>query len=314
VRSEDNGDSDGSDCGDPDRSRSIEELISSLRERSSFSRTKVSDDAIEIRGAVGVTFSCIRVGKSEDPFAQAIRKLFLRSFNRDEHDPFRDLKDTVEDEKFNVIALVDSRGKLIGAAAAGCFKIPRKQEMVVFVDNIAVDSAWRGKGLARELYAIVCERAKERAQNQGRVIRAILGEVKNEVEDFWNKLGWKRMYFYDANRALREVPYLQPPLYWDWEKGIPRKGYGPIPRHLMIWIADWEGRPLTVSELIMIIERVYFDNFLPYRSCFANERAYKRCKGSLWRLLQKTQNPFSTSYFLPFLLLTKQERNRMGLD
>jgi GNAT superfamily N-acetyltransferase len=299
------------DNTDRDPDHSIESLLAFLEKQSRFLLHRTSPTTWEFTGENGAKFLCKRIANPDDPVLDGIRRLFSKSFRKEEHDPFRELEDTVRDPKFDVFALMSLQEELIGASLAGHFEIPRTNESIMFVDNIATDPQWHNKGFARGLYTILCEQAKTRAQAKGKKIRAILGEAGDEIEDFWNKLGWKRIYAY-MESAFSETSYFRPPLQWDFSNGNPLKGYDAAPRHLMAWIANGQYRPLNIMEFIVIVERIYIENFLPAEKQFHSTHAYRRCKGELYKLLGKTQGNLRMSRIYSLSLFTREERERMA--
>lgn len=296
----------GSD-GDPDRTNT-ESLISYLKRGSKLQKFSVSGNKIEFHTSDGIRIFCARLSDASDPVVHKVQDLFQRSFKREERDPFRELKDVVqESEYFDVHTMQDAEGNLLCASVSGYFELPTTNEAVVFVDYIATDAAWRGRGLAKALYWVLCQSAKKRAEVKGQKIRAIFGEVKNEVEDFWNLLGWKRAYFKRGD-ALYEIPYFQPPLSWDFERGVAKEGYGFIPQHLMVWVANEAVNPLTAAELLLMIKTVYTQNFLPDEDRFQSKYAYRTCQTMLQNYLRRIKRKLCSASSSPLLLLTYDAR------
>lgn len=302
---------DGSGSSDPDRTN-LASLLDSLRRASKFQRIAAEDGNIQLISSTE-TFFCWRVHKEDDPVLHAVQHLFAKSFAKIERYPFWELKDIVKDSNFDLFVLEDTNRKVVGAVSGGYFKMEEGSNAIVFIDNIAVDPALRGRGLAKELYITLCEAAHKRAKENRHTIRAVLGEAKNEVEIFWNRLGWKRLYAFDLYGVLREIPYVTPPLRWNWNTGLPQEGHGSVPQHLMAWIADGKKNALNCAEMVKTIELIFEMNFTPSEQRFASPQAYKVCLETLRELINELRRKLSKGKLEPVIGMTFEERQKAGL-
>lgn len=92
------------------------------------------------------------------------------------------------------------------------------------------------------------------------------------MENFFNQMNRKRIYYEDKEGNVHEVPYLQPPLKWDKETGRPINPWtGEVSSkediekcsahiHLMVRMIDDRQR-FPAADVLSFVKTLYEDNY-----------------------------------------------------
>lgn len=166
-------------------------------------------------------------------------------------------------------------GKIVGCIQNSHIEnLDKRDEILIFNGHVIVASEYWRRGLATELYQSVFERCLAKAKKEKQIIKCIIGEgeTKVEMENFFNQMNRKRVYFEDEGGNVHEVPYLQPPLKWDKETGRPINPWtGEVSSkediekcsariHLMIRMVDGRQR-FEAKEVLSFVKTLYEDNY-----------------------------------------------------
>ncbi len=200
------------------------------------------------------------------------------------------------------------------------------------------ENDYRRYGFGRELMIAAYKYAKIKAESRSFI--GAVGECTYTSRDFWEKVGWKRIYIKKKGAELakwEEITYVQPPLDFDTETGEIVEGSGDAPEHLMVNLFDENtGQDPTVGEkLSRIVEGMYKTNneFPPEsfglfrdkqteelkpldpntdKKNVANKiKAYEKHYESVYRHLRNFEKQFEG---MDVRFLTKDEIDKEGLE
>ncbi|MFH1367144.1 MAG: hypothetical protein ABIH38_04125 [Patescibacteria group bacterium] len=177
----------------------------------------------------------------------------------------------------------------------------------------AVDPEEQNKNLGLEMYRHRIEELVAEAEKQGKPLDSIVAEVHGDAEEFYNKVGLKRLYFKGQDQKMRELPYYQSVLADAWNKktGQPREGEERVPEHLMI--ASLDGRnEITAEELLEKIRAMMDYNSFQTEGYFGkNKKAYEAHMNVLENDLLELEKALSGTKDGRIALLSAEERNQM---
>ncbi|MFA6553029.1 MAG: GNAT family N-acetyltransferase [Patescibacteria group bacterium] len=247
----------------------IEKISNELRQGNTYERTILPDGRIELKNKEGETFFLEALDGPKEKEVHEIQQFMEKVFNPDEIDPeevtmecLQTLNDPRERANYLLQMIKDNKGEVVGVMNAAY--IPSRTEGgensgygVTSVGYVMVDPEQQGKGLARELYADLYERAGMAAQKHGEEMRFVVGEAVSTVEETLNKLGDRgRVYFKNAQGQWEEPQYVQPPLEYDADNGGAAEGAGSSPEHFMVGTVDGR-RTITRDEFLTSVRSVY---------------------------------------------------------
>jgi len=131
-------------------------------------------------------------------------------------------------------------------------------------------------GIAREAYISAIMQVATESEQEGKELLLAGGEATYTSEEFWNSVGWKRVYAErdDAPRLYEEIRYVQPALDYDLATGDVAEGANSKPEHLMLDIFE---APAPDRECLLATVRAFYDwcNCWP-REAFETETAYEK--------------------------------------
>ena len=194
-----------------------------LEAESKFTRINPDSPATEIE-MNGERFSIQSIESRDDPTLTEVQALFEKTFGAEEVDPEEILRSAVEgktpsgtkDIKYRVFVVKNSKGEVISTVTGGILDLPgggseKRKEKMFMVAYAVTDKNARQYGLAREAYISAIKDAALRAEREGNTLGFAAGECTYTSEQFWNKVGWRRVYMQvpDAQNKYEEVRYVQ---------------------------------------------------------------------------------------------------------
>lgn len=222
------------------------DMIRKLQQESEFKRSDADSANCEIE-VEGRKYRIEVVEDGESPKLGKVQELFERTFGEEEVDPEEILRTSVDgknpwggpDVKYRIVTVWDEQGELVSTVAGAQLDLLSEDkqptgEAVYFVGYAVTDKSSRQKGLAKEAYISALIDASREAGSEGKTLKFAFGECTATSEDFWNKVGWKRIYAETGKKEYTELPYVQPALDFNEETGAVAEGAGEAPEHVMI--------------------------------------------------------------------------------
>lgn len=265
--------------------KKVEDFIGEISEKSRYKRDSMLGGKEQIRSVEGESSVIDRITEKDD---QRIKKLSesMGVFAPEEADPPEIIESAIAnvDGIYAYYILETPNGEIKAYVNSNYLELPLKpgeaksKEVISFVGFAVVDEDFKRKGLGKEIVQSALKATLEKAKNQGQEIKAFIGEATETSEAFWNSVGQKRLYYEDSEGNYREVPYVCPPINWDYETGKPKdpetgevrdesfiKEYS-VSKHLMLKsFGDGKNEKgeesITVQELMPMIEAIYKDNY-----------------------------------------------------
>ena len=247
-------------------------IIREMKSKSPFQREKVSANREKIFSPENGEFFIDRITDSQTPEAEEICK-FIDKFDPEEVD-VDEIKINIQDDRYAYFVIQDGK-KIVGCIQNSHIEnLDNRDEVMIFIGHVIVAPEYWRKGLATELYQSVFERCLIKAQKENQIIKCIIGEgeTKVEMENFFNQMNRKRIYFEDEAGNVHEVPYLQLPLKWDKETGRPINPWtGEVSSkediekcsahiHLMVRMIDDKQR-FPAKNVLSLVKTLYEDNY-----------------------------------------------------
>lgn len=166
-------------------------------------------------------------------------------------------------------------------------------------------STLRQKGMNRELYLSALIRAKEEAENQGKKISVIVGDVVQDAQRSWNRLGRRRLFMQMGTHVL-EIPYLQPSLLFDERSGMPHDDMkGAVNEHLMIHLMEEDD--LSPDFVSSIVRTLYWWSAQQMLPALRTQTAKKVYLGTVERWQNKCDQLLSAGGEIILLTMRQQE-------
>lgn len=173
---------------------------------------------------------------------QTCMQLYENSFPPEERKSFASIKVLLEKQVYCLYALeLVPQCTIIGFALIMLHKKPD----FLFIDNIAIDKAWQGKGYGSELIRQVT--ASQSSQSLGVFLEVEKPELADDSAD--RRVREKRLDFYSALGFIpfKDIPYL-----------FPVQNDTPIPLLLMFKPAPGVHK-LTAETVKQMIKAVYYN-------------------------------------------------------
>lgn len=286
--------------------RHLERIISEMKEKTRFQRERISPFRERIFSPENGEFFIDRITDPNTSEAGEICK-FIGKFDPEEVD-VDEVKLNIQDDRYAYYVVRD-KGKVVGCIQNSHIEnLDNRDEIMIFIGHVIVAPEYWRKGLATELYQSVFERCLAKAKKENQIIKCICGEgeTKAEMENFFNQMERKRIYFEDAEGDVHEVPYLQPPLKWDIDTGRPINPWtGEVASkeevekcsariHLMVRMIDDRQR-FPARDVLSIVKTLYEDNYAgkDFHGCPENpevEKELDRLKAELAETLSLAKN------------------------
>lgn len=284
----------------------MEGLIKELDDKSRFDH-EVRGNEIILTAESGEKYKIAKTeNKSEKEnirVAKEIRKLLSEFFTEEENDRVADYAEAIEghlsdffivrDEKDKIISLMNSQLTDLGPQGA-----QQKKESSLLVWYVVTKEKYRGKGLATELYRAAYETALAQAREKDVGISSIMGETDQDIEEYLNKYGRKRMYYEKENGDFAEAPYKAPPTDADQK---------PTPEHFMVKFLDGRQQ-ITKDEYLRQVKGIYDQYIRPEYFNYEPEDAKKKYFALVEKIFGSLNNKLNESKDGIMHLLSADER------
>ena len=259
----------------------MEILLRQLQSKSSYTRERVSRYHEILRTGNEIFSIDLLTSHDEQKLKQTFE--FLSGFFEQGMDDYEHMIDEwIFDLDIAYHALGDGSGNVVGAANSSLLHLEsgcENAESVLAVWYVAIDPKYRGRRLPNELYQSIYQFSLERIQTERKELKAIVGEASHKeiktIERVLSRdeIARKRVYYQDNDEVLREVPYVSPPLRWDFETGEPAEEAQA--NHLMLRLLNGEQH-MPAKDLLTIIKAIYHDSYLPRQDDFLNNESYMK--------------------------------------
>lgn len=251
----------------------MEGLINELQNKSQYQHEQLSETRKRIFTAEGQEFF---IDRETDPKSPRVKRIcdFIGQFDPEERD-IEEITKNVHDDRYGYFVADDREGKIIGCLQSSHIELlDRRNEVLLFIGHVIIDKNQQRQGLGNELYIAAYQKFLDKAIRENQIPKAITGEgeTKVEMEEFFNGMGRKRMYFEDGKGNVHEVPYIQPPLQWDKESGRPidprtgkvaeKEDIEKCSAKVHLMVRNINGNEeLTTDEVLSIVDSIYEDNY-----------------------------------------------------
>ncbi|MEK7648886.1 MAG: hypothetical protein AAB400_03130 [Patescibacteria group bacterium] len=260
--------------------------IEKLRGMSKFTRSNNDSPSCTL-DFEGKKYQIEHVESGESPTLSEVQDLFIRTFGEEEVDPEEILRQAVSgvefgvpsQVKYKVFAVRDPEGKVVCTVAGGNLDLKDEHgnptgETMLMIAYAVTDKEVKQSGLAREAYISALMDCAAEAEKLGKKFALAAGECTYTSEKFWNKLGWKRAYIESGDKQkYTELKYVQPALDFVKKTGLPKKGAGEVPEHLMVRPMD--GRTPSKDKVMSAVEAFYQWCNRWGREAFSSTKAYQ---------------------------------------
>lgn len=220
------------------------------------------------------------------------------------------LVNTVQNEKGEVVATTHSA--VLGTLNED-FEPTRDKGAVMLDAYTVVDKKARGQNLAYELYRRRLMDAAASAQEQGLKINSMVAETTPEgPENFYNSMGFGRLYFENKDGQLVEAPYFQSVLCdaFDPKTGKPMPGIEPSALHLMIAKLDG-NKHMTIEEVLRVVRSIMnYDSYneAEYFDKANRKKAFAEHERILNDDLERFEDALSQAKDGTIMLMSAEER------
>lgn len=261
----------------------LEKLIEGLQAASLYQRQKISKYHSLLSSLQGNNehYSIHLLTSHDDRLVHAACDFLAEHFGYGMDDLDRITDEWIFDPSIAYHAVCNQNGNVIAAGNSSILPLesyhhPTNQTILV-IWYIAVDPAYRGKKLSHEMYQSMYQFALDQAPVNNSELKAMVGEVSGKnlptLERLLHKpeIGRKRVFYEDAAGAIREIPYISPPLQWNAETGEPEEEAQQ--NHLMLRLLNGQEE-MPVNDLREMVKAIYKDSYMPRREDFTNSWAY----------------------------------------
>jgi hypothetical protein len=291
----------------------MEEILHGMRDRSRFKRLAGQNTNEEyLESSEGELFKQRKIISPDDPAIQKIYDFRKKYFSADEAGSLETVKsaikegwifDIIEDENGNIISYLSS-------IYTSSEKDNQKYGSL-FLGFIATDKHSQKRGFGEELLFNSYVYALENARSQNEIIQGIIGECVNESEIFFNKMGYKRIYFTSDHGDIQEVPYQCAPN--DWNKNTGEPLLKPVSEHLMLRLISGANSTKT-DELTQMIKPAYEKCYIFPKEFFDNQDAFENNKKSVTRQFEDLDKELRRAQGDELLLMSADEREQKQIE
>lgn len=296
--------------------------VQRMAESSKFKRGNIDSPNCDLERE-RIRYKAEIIEKGENPDLSKVQQLFIKVFGAEEVDPEEILRNAVDGTtafgteditKYQICVVKDSKGEVVSVVAGGLLELMDDKgiptgETVFMIGYAVTDPDIRQSGLAREAYISSIIGANKDAEAQGKKLSFAAGECTYTSEEFWNKVGWKRVYAAESpgeKKSYRELKYIQPALEFDESTGGVAEGAGEAPEHLMI--DSFNRMPPDKEQLAQTINAFYrWCNYWP-RESFESDEAYQKQNMYVKKIEDQFREDLENSGQLIFL--DKQSREK----
>ncbi len=257
----------------------MQKLLSRLQAKSKYTREKVFSYQEMIHSeqeAFVIDLLTSHDGLKLNQAYEFLSKTF--GSEMDDYEPI--VNEWIFDLNIAYHAVSDWKGNVIAAANSSYLALDSSSpdaESILAVWYVAVDEEYRGRRLVNELYQSIYQFALDRSEQENNVVKAIVGEASHQdiqtIEQVLRReeIARKRVYYEDEKGSVKEVPYVSPPLKWDFETGVPAEEAQA--NHLMIKLTNGQ-ESIPAKELLQIITAIYRDSYFPKQEDFKDSNSH----------------------------------------
>lgn len=293
--------------------KDMEGFIGRLEAASKFEKIPAAGGAESLRSREGEQFFTKRIESPNDPLVREIWQMMKDEFG-DEADPLYWVRESIKQgiNKYDVVT--DPAGKVVSFSNSRYLEMEpvegRPPESLLYMAFILTDEEHRRKGMATELNRKLSQGALEQAKQEGHAVRGMVGESTETSEQFWNKIGEKRVYFEDSEGNIHEVPYKAPPCDYDDNTGEPiGDGINGAYEHLMVNMFNGTGE-LRSGDLVRMAKTIYFEEYGAEPEDYASKKAWQRTQEVLVEYLKEFEQSLVGAKDGRVFLLTEDERKQ----
>jgi hypothetical protein len=292
--------------------RNMEGFIGELEDSSKFERTATEKEGVEaLKSREGEDFVTRRIESPNDPLVREIWQMMKEEFG-DEADPLYWVKESIKEgiSQYDVVTTPD--GKIISFSSSQYLEMDPKEgnpsESMVYTAFILTKEEYRRKGLATELEIKLSTGALKKAKEESHMVRGTIGECTETSEEFWNKMGERRIYFEDSEGNMVEVPYKAPPVDFDSKTGDPT--VDGAYEHLMINLFD--GKKEISTEGLLRMVKTIFKEYVADSDDYDSKVAWKKAQDVIDGYLRDLESILAGAKDGKIYLMNKDERGEIA--
>jgi hypothetical protein len=262
-------------------------LISRSKERGNTRDTFSGPDCTVTNMQTGESFKISVIRETEDARLRAVQQMMEDTFDPTEVDTFETLSEsveigedpTIEISGYKIICVYNGEGELVALTTGGHLKMlddkDEPTEVSAYVRCYSIcRPEYRQSGLVREAYISAFIDCINESRESGLDFRYVVSEAVSSSEPYQNATNLKRIYVQAGDKhTYREVAYVQPPLDYDSDTGLPAEGAGPAAEHLMV--RRFDGKTPRREDLISLVRTMIVWNALLPKDEFSSTEAYE---------------------------------------
>lgn len=280
---------------------------------------KIAELAQKVPGRVSLEnkgMTLRRVTAGSDPATETMHRFLLSNFGRNQTDSLDTIQEDASDR--DVFYHIVERNKKV-LSLANTYLLPLGTEVerksLFFVGYVATRKNNRRQGLMSAAYrkglmsfAVRTKREDLRPTfGTGEMVTGPLGPT---VEKRFNDLGYRRLYFRNAQGIFQQIHYYQPPLHINEATGQAKSK--PVLENLMLWVInDPNTESVYVQDVVDVVQSLYYKCYLWSLDDFEGNTAagwqHRKEMDSLFRTF-RARLPGPN---IPVFLFTASERNAL---
>jgi hypothetical protein len=305
--------------------KDMEQIIQEIERKSKFrNRQKTADGKEVIVSPEGEKFEISRVTDSDSPDVEKMRELMLVGFEgefKDEDlDSLETMRQAVGNDTFIYNIAKNVEGDAIQLTLGYLLELGQERKEKKYNESLLfmgiTVSREKRKGLGAELNKSVFESGLEKAKKEGREIKAIAAAAVDQSEYLGNYVGMRRVYFENEKGEICEVPYIDPPLTWNFETGEAEAEA--LPAHFMLNMVNGENTVL-VGDFMEMVDVIYkVDSMISPESRkddkAPTEEAIRRNHEIIEKIKNELMESLSQAKNGKIMLLDKKEREALAKE
>ena len=259
-------------------------MLESINADSKYKRSMMSPESTVERD--GMKFELQLVQAEDEKTVQEVQQLMEETFGKEEVDPIEVLREAIKGTpsvgsedvtRYRIYVARDENGIIQSLYAGGLVDMndaqgkPLGEKMFMAAYGVTREES-RKRGIARELYVSSMMQAAADAYADGKKLSMIISECTSTSEKAWNAIGRRRAYVQTGANDWTELKYVQPPLDWDPDTGMPAEDAGNAAEHIMMQPFDGD---MTKERLSSALDAIYRWNNYRSEKFFHNPEAQK---------------------------------------
>jgi GNAT superfamily N-acetyltransferase len=178
-------------------------------------------------------------------------ELLAKKFGSEELDPLPIMQDQMKGLRYGyemgtraaIFAIQDEDGEVVCTLVGGLLPLrseggEMQEDSTFMVFYVATEDKFKRSGFGREIMIDAYEYAQTESKKRKLNLLGAAGECTWTSQNYWERLGWRRVYIDNGSGPIEEIHYVQPPLAFDLETGEAEDGAGDAPEHFMILLTD----------------------------------------------------------------------------